>query len=313
MVVEGLRTMITEHNTDEDVWLVDPAPRLCVKFRDARSTGDVQTSQKFFINICVCSQLPPPLDDIDETALAAIIDSSDPGSYRIPLCVSELSSIKDHDGCGASKVDLLINEGFYERRVATSELFRSFLLLVAADAVNDKHGIQLDVSQSVFLKNRKSIGQLATQRIRKQPLKPLIQEMSTTKIEGSASSSDFETPNYTLLLHEGRQIEAKINLPDVTDAESAKTVSVDLNPDRLVVQSTRYRLDIFLPGFTTDVCVPISRLADVITETRMDLDHSNIFGTIVGHVGDGNFHCILPVGTEEELHAVWAASDRLVQ
>lgn len=40
----------------------------------------------------------------------------------------------------------------------------------------------------------------------------------------------------------------------------------------------------------TDVCVPISRLAECLTETRKDADASNLVAPIVGHVGDGNFH-----------------------
>jgi len=41
---------------------------------------------------------------------------------------------------------------------------------------------------------------------------------------------------------------------------------------------------------TTDVCVPISRLADCIVETQADLQHASIISSIIGHVGDGNFH-----------------------
>ncbi|WP_445493081.1 FAD-binding oxidoreductase [Rhodopseudomonas sp. RCAM05734] len=41
----------------------------------------------------------------------------------------------------------------------------------------------------------------------------------------------------------------------------------------------------------TDVCVPISRLAECVTETEEDLARMNLVAPIVGHVGDGNFHC----------------------
>ena len=42
--------------------------------------------------------------------------------------------------------------------------------------------------------------------------------------------------------------------------------------------------------WTTDVAVPISRLPDIIEETKADISSSGLLATIVGHVGDGNFH-----------------------
>ncbi|MEL6335453.1 MAG: FAD-linked oxidase C-terminal domain-containing protein [Pseudomonadota bacterium] len=43
-------------------------------------------------------------------------------------------------------------------------------------------------------------------------------------------------------------------------------------------------------GYVTDICVPISRLAEAIEETRVDLVDSPLLAPLVGHVGDGNFH-----------------------
>jgi D-lactate dehydrogenase (cytochrome) len=45
--------------------------------------------------------------------------------------------------------------------------------------------------------------------------------------------------------------------------------------------------------FATDVCVPISRLAECVTATQEDLRQNNLYGPIIGHVGDGNFHVVL--------------------
>ncbi len=45
-------------------------------------------------------------------------------------------------------------------------------------------------------------------------------------------------------------------------------------------------------GWSTDVCVPISRLAACISETRAEIAATDVLATIVGHVGDGNFHVI---------------------
>jgi D-lactate dehydrogenase (cytochrome) len=45
----------------------------------------------------------------------------------------------------------------------------------------------------------------------------------------------------------------------------------------------------------SDVCVPISRLAECVLETKRDIDRSNLIAPIVGHVGDGNFHASILV------------------
>ncbi len=45
--------------------------------------------------------------------------------------------------------------------------------------------------------------------------------------------------------------------------------------------------------FSTDVCVPISKLSECIEQTQQDLADSKMYGPIVGHVGDGNFHVLL--------------------
>ncbi len=50
---------------------------------------------------------------------------------------------------------------------------------------------------------------------------------------------------------------------------------------------------------STDVCVPISRLADCVVETEEDLASEGIIAPIVGHVGDGNFHCGLMVDPDD--------------
>ncbi|MCX5515965.1 FAD-binding oxidoreductase [Kaistia algarum] len=48
----------------------------------------------------------------------------------------------------------------------------------------------------------------------------------------------------------------------------------------------------------TDVCVPISRLAECVAETTADIEESGLIAPIVGHVGDGNFHVQLLIDIE---------------
>ncbi len=52
-------------------------------------------------------------------------------------------------------------------------------------------------------------------------------------------------------------------------------------------------------SFTTDVCVPISRLADCINATVADTEASFLPAPILGHVGDGNFHCAILANAED--------------
>jgi D-lactate dehydrogenase (cytochrome) len=65
----------------------------------------------------------------------------------------------------------------------------------------------------------------------------------------------------------------------------------------------------------TDVCVPISRLAECVTETQRDIADSNLIAPIVGHIGDGNFHLTLLIDRDDpaEVANAKAFGDRLVE
>ena len=67
-------------------------------------------------------------------------------------------------------------------------------------------------------------------------------------------------------------------------------------------------------GMATDVCVPISRLAECILETKKDIDGNGLLAPIVGHVGDGNFHLTIMMDQNdaEEMKRVKELSERLV-
>jgi D-lactate dehydrogenase (cytochrome) len=67
-------------------------------------------------------------------------------------------------------------------------------------------------------------------------------------------------------------------------------------------------------GMATDVCVPISRLAECILETRADIDRSGLVAPIVGHVGDGNFHVVFVVDPDDgdEMRRAQAVNERMV-
>jgi D-lactate dehydrogenase (cytochrome) len=68
-------------------------------------------------------------------------------------------------------------------------------------------------------------------------------------------------------------------------------------------------------GWTTDACVPISRLAECIIETKQDIAASPLEAALVGHVGDGNFHMIFPVNPDNpaDIEEAERLSNRLVE
>ncbi|MHB1205237.1 MAG: FAD-binding oxidoreductase [Rhodospirillaceae bacterium] len=71
------------------------------------------------------------------------------------------------------------------------------------------------------------------------------------------------------------------------------------------------------PGWgvwATDVCVPISRLAEVVLETKREVTQAGIVAPVVGHVGDGNFHLTVLMKPDDPayLAKVEAVNDRMV-
>jgi D-lactate dehydrogenase (cytochrome) len=85
--------------------------------------------------------------------------------------------------------------------------------------------------------------------------------------------------------HDSKGFQWKTNLEDKDELWNAR-------------HNAYYATHALVPGaevLITDVCVPISQLAECITETKNDLAQVSFPATIVGHVGDGNFHvlCVL--------------------
>jgi D-lactate dehydrogenase (cytochrome) len=68
-------------------------------------------------------------------------------------------------------------------------------------------------------------------------------------------------------------------------------------------------------AFVTDVCVPLSRLAECIADTMVDIESAKLIATVMGHVGDGNFHVMVMFDMEnpEEIAAVETFNNRLVE
>jgi D-lactate dehydrogenase (cytochrome) len=68
-------------------------------------------------------------------------------------------------------------------------------------------------------------------------------------------------------------------------------------------------------SIATDVCVPISRLAECITAARRDIGEAGLLAPLVGHVGDGNFHLVFLVDLDDadEVARAKAVNGRMVE
>ncbi len=100
-----------------------------------------------------------------------------------------------------------------------------------------------------------------------------------------------------------------------TGYESA-TRTEDRNRLWKIRHNAFYAVRALRPGaraLVTDICVPISKLAQAVEETRADISQSGLLGPILGHVGDGNFHAILLIedGNAEEMATAKALAERM--
>ena len=68
-------------------------------------------------------------------------------------------------------------------------------------------------------------------------------------------------------------------------------------------------------ALSTDVCVPISRLAECVVETTKDIDRASMPIPLFGHVGDGNFHLVILIDPQNqaEIEEAKALNVRVVQ
>jgi D-lactate dehydrogenase (cytochrome) len=67
-------------------------------------------------------------------------------------------------------------------------------------------------------------------------------------------------------------------------------------------------------AISTDCCVPISRLAECILDTKADCEQNGMIHSIIGHVGDGNFHVVLMVDPHDpaDVARAEAVNERMV-
>ncbi|KAI1716678.1 pre-RNA processing PIH1/Nop17 domain-containing protein [Ditylenchus destructor] len=256
--MRGSKRLITEVNRDdEDVWTVYPVPGFVVKFKDARFTNtsqmiaekstssDVSSGVKFFLNIAHCAELPPPKQDLEEDEVVHLMATAN--NFKIPLSIGEIDRITDKQGEEVQKVDVLVNSTFFHKRVQLSEFFRQLTITTVCDLIESRHGIHLDPINQIILRNKKAMGELNSQRIRKKPtesLKPSTQSNKNSSTSKSGLSSNG--PGIEIVENmAGGSVEEE-GAMDVDTVESLEEASSSANKPR------NYRVQI-LNGRTADI------------------------------------------------------------
>jgi D-lactate dehydrogenase (cytochrome) len=152
-----------------------------------------------------------------------------------------------------------------------------------------------------------------------------VDELAIKAINGYFGASYPVAPLLLFDFHGSREevTEQTLNVQDVvTEAGAVDFRSAIGAKERSELWAARhesfYASLSLRPGskaITTDVCVPISRLAECILETREDISRFRLTATIVGHVGDGNFHVMILVDPDdpEEITVAEEMNDRLVE
>jgi D-lactate dehydrogenase (cytochrome) len=129
----------------------------------------------------------------------------------------------------------------------------------------------------------------------------LLDELMIKGINAYSKMTLEEKPTLFLEFH-GTPVSARDQVEQfqaIAESEGARGfVWADKEEDRKRLWKARH--DVYWatkalrPGseaIATDVCVPISRLAECVAETQRDIEELGLISPIAGHVGDGNFHC----------------------
>ena len=152
----------------------------------------------------------------------------------------------------------------------------------------------------------------------------LLDEVMVDAINRYQQMDSPVTPTLLLEFQGARDAVAE-QVREVADVVGAKGGRLELMPtpeDRSRLWEARhhalYAAKALRPHartWSTDVCVPVSRLADCLLETKAELDRSRVLAPIVGHVGDGNFHLsfVLEEGREEQFDEAAALHARMVE
>ncbi|CAL8143840.1 unnamed protein product [Orchesella dallaii] len=231
-----------------------PQPGLCVK------TFDKETGQKVFVNICKTNEIPEPDFDYTDEQIANILSNGsddDVGDIRIPMSIGEKHEEKDNKGGPCLAVEVIINTNFFEEKILASEVYRTFLIVISMEGLDEKHKLSLEKNNYTILHNKKSVGKLNPQFVKAKPsireLKSAASNKETVLTNGISNQSrklveevaTNETQlECTITQTSSELAKAEIRIPRL---RNPKKLTVNLGADRIIVDSPVGSLDVFVP------------------------------------------------------------------
>lgn len=196
-------------------------------------------------------QISPPTLILSEHDLKTCIENEnfdELSKFSIPLIVEKLESTKDKKGVSSKVSHVIINSKFYSERIATSDIYQSFLVYVTIETLNAKFNIKIDQNSYVILKNKqyqlpdnqstfnKFISHTIDSKTEKSNSKlEVIDDETTppTTVDESAISVDSNSNVRISLDCKNDLIEMAIKLDD---AISFEDLALLLNDDRVVIR-----------------------------------------------------------------------------
>jgi len=242
-----------------------PQPGLCVK------TRELVTNQKIFINLCKADDVPEPDEYFTDEQICDILrDGSEEEvkDIRIPMSIGEKHLEPDNSGKTCPVFDIIINTNFFTQKVLTSETYRTFLIVVLIEAVDEKFKMELEKNDYVILQHKRSMGKLNPQLVKSRPrIKELKGKVTTTTSSSSpsllvepAKIPTSSNNNNKMLVEEldAKDLELECSImqvsKDLAEAEiklpnlkNHKKLFVTLGADRIIVDSPVGQLDVFVP------------------------------------------------------------------
>jgi len=141
--------------------------------------------------VCQAPEVPAP-QDVTEEELIAILESPTPGSYRVPMSISEPRHTKDRSDKTVDVCDIAVNPKFLVK-MQKSQLFNNFFLQIVAEALSEKYNVQINMEKTIILNNRKFIGTLVSHRVRNddvQKAQPVASGPAAITSQDTASTPD---------------------------------------------------------------------------------------------------------------------------